>query len=1344
MTGEKHHRAGGPPEKSGTATARAGMGGARQRRVLIWFALALVIVLPVAALLLWFYALPTQLGTQQALAFLNRQLARASNLRLTSDSVSPSWNGVTLTQVRLEAKRNDQWYLLLRSPEIEVGVSLLDVVLGQAQTFVVETRDPILTLYYDDQGDAVLPVLRSSKKAGEGGGETEKAGARRDGLRVNLENVEFRIARPHKTLVWWEGGTLRADALPANEGYDIEIIEGGGFLPQLGLVVRELHGRGSFSQAGLFVRDLSVETDAGSVEAAGSLVDQQLDAQLSAEQWPWEFFAEILEQPGVDVPGTVELIGRVSGTLKNPVVETELSGFWRDEAFRASLSGEFTDPGVRLGRAHLEWGRTTVDGSGRFQLDGTWSLAAEVRFLDLAQVSRLAPHIALPASELGGPVRIEGEQGVLHVHHDSLGGVFADIPIQKISGEWTVDRGQVDWIGTGVVAGGIVQGEGIWDGSELLLRGRGQDVRLSELRRLHPALERLQDGSSRVEIEVSGPIGALQLDGRGSMRSLEWREFGAENLRFSARGRLGGNRDSLHVILRADDLHAAEMPFDSLSARGTWESGRLRIPGLHLARADTSVAVSMIAETTDEGWLISASGLRLRAGETALVSDGAIVVAFESGGVDFRSFKLRGNAGRCEFEGWVRGREADLRVATEQLDLGMLVGPLLGVPIAGRVDCQARLVTGEERMRLLIEAAAPSFEYGEAQVESLVATVVMAREADVVTIEKFELQSNSGQLSVSGSGTLAEDEPLDEAQWWTPLGRPEAWRGRMRAERLNLSVISQVLPGERELEGFLTASVDLAGPGTARQGECNGQVTGLAWNGYRLDRVEWQTHYGDGRLKLEPVSCAVGDDAVRLIGELPLRLAWGEPPEEWFPEEPMDVRIELPSATLSRLPLFLSLLAAAEGKVAADIRLGGTPRKPELHGTLAIQEAGIRVTGREEIYTNLRADVALEGERIVIRDIVAEQGSDGSLRGTGSYQLFGENAGSYRLNMRAENALAAASGEYAVSFDGDFVITDGPRVPGVVIAIPHIQGDVEVRSGVILYDFGDPENVVYLTGPRQAPMYIYDLKLDAPSRVYWRTPSANIELEANLNMTRSLTDLKIWGRLKSVRGTYFFLENKFTVDNGELIFDQAESMNPKINASAVTRVTRAMGQSQYEKEEVHIELTGRIQKPAMRLWSSSGLAQTDIVALLTVGRFGIGADDYTSGDQRLLVGVTGTQYLVRQLAREVPELSVLLADIDVGTTVGGGSSGERIYTTVGLSRYFTPDLLLRYSQVVGGSGGTTADELNLWEVSAEYRIGRLFYLTGERVDRRVTSSLGSGTPEHEVQYNLDVRARLEY
>ena len=128
----------------------------------------------------------------------------------------------------------------------------------------------------------------------------------------------------------------------------------------------------------------------------------------------------------------------------------------------------------------------------------------------------------------------------------------------------------------------------------------------------------------------------------------------------------------------------------------------------------------------------------------------------------------------------------------------------------------------------------------------------------------------------------------------------------------------------------------------------------------------------------------------------------------------------------------------------------------------------------------------------------------------------------------------------------------------------------------------------------------------------------------------------------------------------------------------------------------------------------------------------------------LLVGVTGTQYLVRQLAREVPEFASLLADVEVGTTVGQGGSGERIYTTIGVSRYFTPELRLRYSQVVGVKEGTTTDELNLWDISAEYRIGRIFYLTGEIIERRTNSSLGRGTAQHEVEYNLDVRARYEY
>ena len=51
-----------------------------------------------------------------------------------------------------------------------------------------------------------------------------------------------------------------------------------------------------------------------------------------------------------------------------------------------------------------------------------------------------------------------------------------------------------------------------------------------------------------------------------------------------------------------------------------------------------------------------------------------------------------------------------------------------------------------------------------------------------------------------------------------------------------------------------------------------------------------------------------------------------------------------------------------------------------------------------------------------------------------------------------------------------------------------------------------------------------------------------------------------------------------------------------------------------------------------------------------------------------------------------PELSQYVGVIDVGTTNDAGtttSSTTKTYTNVGVSRYFTRDLMLRYSQLVG-------------------------------------------------------------
>jgi hypothetical protein len=74
-----------------------------------------------------------------------------------------------------------------------------------------------------------------------------------------------------------------------------------------------------------------------------------------------------------------------------------------------------------------------------------------------------------------------------------------------------------------------------------------------------------------------------------------------------------------------------------------------------------------------------------------------------------------------------------------------------------------------------------------------------------------------------------------------------------------------------------------------------------------------------------------------------------------------------------------------------------------------------------------------------------------------------------------------------------------------------------------------------------------------------------------------------------------------------------------------------------------------------------------------------------------------------------------------------------------VSRYFTRDLLLRYSQVVGDV--SSAMRVDYQDLEAEYRISRLLFVSGQVTRQRgqlVTSS------QEQTLYKMNLRARHEY
>jgi hypothetical protein len=160
------------------------------------------------------------------------------------------------------------------------------------------------------------------------------------------------------------------------------------------------------------------------------------------------------------------------------------------------------------------------------------------------------------------------------------------------------------------------------------------------------------------------------------------------------------------------------------------------------------------------------------------------------------------------------------------------------------------------------------------------------------------------------------------------------------------------------------------------------------------------------------------------------------------------------------------------------------------------------------------------------------------------------------------------------------------------------------------------------------------------------------------------------------------------------------------------------------------------------MYSSQGFSETEIIGALAFGSF----NTRQSKDSGALAASAGGTYLLRELNRQIPELTPLLADLELTQQSVGGSSGSNVLVpTVGVKRYLTPELRLGYSQIVG-TAPSGATNLQVRDLGAEYRISRIFYLTGEILERRSggSSSVTTSSSQSSLEYNLDVRARHEY
>lgn len=1092
------------------------------------------------------------------------------------------------------------------------------------------------------------------------------------------------------------------------------------------------------------------ELATGDVRLRGTLRSRRgettrvVDATIDRVRWAW--LARVFRNDVLNVPGegaaTVTATGdrdwrgrmRARATWKDLPVTGEGAFAWSGGRFvLAPLAGD--SPAGRFeGRVDWSKARWSVEGEAREADPAHWGGLGLVgwpagvlngRFRYAVETGRVRDGVltaALTASEWTG---WRADSALVRVHFPQEGAVDFDVRARRREGTMTLS--------------GATVADG-WDGRYALddfPLDEWPDGRATGLR------GRLADGAGT----VAGRQGRLDVTGALEGAATSW--FGATAGRWrlaNVSGRMLPTPD-LTADLSLADVMFLGLHWDSVATPMVLGDRTLGFRGLVAAAGDSLVEMDGDAGWDDAGWRLEAPRAVFRSPDFEWRAEPPLRLAGDPRGVRFEQVAARDGDARLEARGtWAGpGGVYDWNGRIERLDLSRL-----GLPddlaLAGRADVMLDVggVSGDPRWTFSGRSSRPGSQ-GHAA-DSLV--IALAGAPSRLELRELLVMLDGGRLRGSGSveamraawpDTLTPDGILR----WVQGGA--RWGGEVAVQGFPLDRLGNVAPAAASVRGRLDGRLAFSGSPLEPRFEAEAQAAAPAWRNLSLDGARLRATYAGEDLRVNAFEMELDGVTSRVSGHLPLTLALGRNPE--LPDREMDLDVDVPNGDLALLAQLLPPIGYAAGRYDVDARVRGTPKRPDLSGTVIVSDGRMRLAGREELFEQARARLTLGSREITLDSLTAVQASrgrdPGQIWGRGVVRLDGLRLRDYDFTLSMRNVTAIEPGVYLANFDGDFAVARGPRVNGATL--PLVTSDnVTVRQAVILFDFTRQTEVEQVEASTQPLYWLYRMHVTAVNNLRWTPPDADIEFSADLTVEQTPDSLLLYGEMSALRGNYWFLANRFNVQQADLTFDNVNGLDPVLDAVATTRIVTAAADPSRPPVPytVTVNLQGRSSEPSIEFTSDPDeLDEAQMLRELTLGAPG--------ADLGGVVGDPLDSYLSRQLSRQLSgELGRLfgqyLNEIEVSRQSGGLLTGAGDLV-VGVGTQINPNLSLRLWQRVPGTyrepGTTGAIDLFEREIEAEYRLNRFFRVTsGYTQPRATTASSSTSKPS----FHVSLKARWEY
>jgi len=514
--------------------------------------------------------------------------------------------------------------------------------------------------------------------------------------------------------------------------------------------------------------------------------------------------------------------------------------------------------------------------------------------------------------------------------------------------------------------------------------------------------------------------------------------------------------------------------------------------------------------------------------------------------------------------------------------------------------------------------------------------------------------------------------------------------------------------------------------GEAADPYVEGQLTAknISSFGRPVGSMEFESTIQEGVMNLDAVITNDTGNQLSVNGFLPLLFTLaGE--ERDVSNDPVGLVVKADTFDLSIVEPFLNNLPVEklDGRMTADIQIGGIDSALDLQGEAFVNDASIGLRDFGVIYTDIEGRLDFDKTSAILNGVTLRSG-DGTAKADGTVNFASLTEPVYDLEIEADKFKAIWDDTYHVFADAELSLTGSQYAPilrGEVTVSPadifltdeliaeeleyiELSGrDLQVLEERFGYRISEEDTTSYVF---YEALTIEELKLTFDNNVWMRSsssPEMDIEFDGDIDVTKlPNADPNLVGTVEvnPSRSNIVQFGKKFNIKTGEItLTGPIEELLINLNAEYVVPSRRGG-----EEVTINLTLTGRQDDLKTTLSSDPQRSTVDIISYIATGRPADESVDGT-GDAVTDLAVGQLSSLVEGFAGD--QLGLDVFEIEFNTTDGA---------EVTLGKYLSRDLYVSFSQAL-------SEDERQSRIAMEYELYKWLLLQLERRDNSLKFNL---------------------